>query len=183
MDFNYNPLCATVGQHDRTGTMWTFKEFILKKASTWDLCEEFITEFKSFKGDICVYGDATGRRRDTRSRTSDYLIIRQKLNQAFPGRVKFKIPKSNPPIRDRLNSVNALLKNANGDVNYLIHPDCRKSIVDFETVETPSETMPFQIDKRDAAGNPKTHLTDSIGYFITKEHPVLKPTYSSLSGG
>jgi hypothetical protein len=179
MDFNYNPLCASVGQQNKKGDTWTFEEIILGKASTWDLCEAFLNRFKGFKGDVIVYGDATGSRRQTSSRYSDYDIVNRSLGPVFGHRLKFKVPKKNPPVRDRLNAVNAMLKNANNDVRYYINPMCRKTIMDFETAETPDLTM-FAIDKRDAAGQAKTHPTDAIGYWLSNEFPIIKPTYRSF---
>lgn len=179
VDFNYNPLCASLSQHiSQRKVAWTFDEFILAKASTYDLCDAVIGKIGDFKGDVYVYGDATGSRRQTQSRYSDYEIIRKRLGAAFPGRLHFRVPKRNPPVRDRLNSVNSLLMNANGEVGYSIHPRCKKTIMDFETAEAP-DLNPFAIDKRGVDGKPLTHPTDGVGYWLFKEFPVVKPTYGS----
>jgi hypothetical protein len=178
MDFNYNPLCGSVGQQ-AGNTGWTFEEFVLEQASTYDLCDKFITQFRNFRGDVYVYGDATGKRHQTQSKHSDYDIIRNKLRPIFGDRLHLKVPGHNPPIRDRLNSVNMKLKNALSVATYFIHPRCRKTILDFETCET-SDMSPSVIEKRGADGEAKTHPTDGVGYWLTYEFPVTKPRYSAL---
>jgi hypothetical protein len=40
--------------------------------------------------------------------------------------MQFDYPRSNPPVRDRVNSVNAMLKNAGGDIRTRVHPDCKE---------------------------------------------------------
>lgn len=180
VDFNYNPLCASVGQM-RNNVCWTFDEFVLSKASTWDLCDAFISRFGQYKGDIYVYGDATGARHQTQSTQSDYQIIKSKLSSVFGSRLHFKVPRSNPPVRDRLNAVNSKLKNALGEPSYFIHSRCRKLILDLETAES-DEINAFAIDKRDTAGAALTHPSDAVGYWLTREFPIVKPTWSVLSG-
>jgi hypothetical protein len=179
MDFNYNPLCASVGQQNG-GVAWTFDEFVLSKASTWDLCDAFIARFGGYKGDVHVYGDATGARHQTQSTQSDYQIIKQKLGSVFGERLHFRVPRANPPVRDRLNAVNSLMKNANGEARYFVHSRCRKLILDYETAES-DEINAFAIDKRDSAGSALTHPSDAAGYWITKEFPIVRPTYSAMN--
>ena len=177
MDFNYNPLCGSVGQM-QGNRAWTIDEFVLSRASTWDLCAEFLKKYGTFKGELYVYGDATGARHQTQSKKSDYQIIKECLEPVFGWRLHFRVPTSNPPVRDRLNAVNSMLRNANGEVRYFIHPNCRKLIIDFETAENP-ETNPYQIEKRGTDGKALTHPTDGVGYFLHREFPVHRPSYSA----
>jgi hypothetical protein len=179
MDFNYNPLCASVGQQT-PNKAWTFKEYVLKCSSTYDLCDAFIRDFASFRGDVYVYGDATGQRHQSSSKYSDYEIIRKKLRPIFGHRMHIRVPNSNPSIRDRLNAVNSMLLNGNEEIRYYVHPDCRKLLMDFETAESP-EMNALAIDKRGTDGKPITHPTDAAGYWLHKEFPVIKPTYSSIT--
>lgn len=181
MDFNYNPLCGSVGQQSGN-TAWTFDEFVINRASTWDLCSAFLQKYSTFGGDVYVYGDATGRRHHTNSKKSDWQIVSSMLKPVFKDRLHFKVPNSNPPVHNRLNAVNAKCKSADGQVTYHIHPRCRSTIMDFETAQT-NELNPFAIEKRDSAGEPKTHPTDAVGYWLAKEFPIVRPTYSSITGG
>lgn len=181
MDFNYNPLCGSVGQQNGREA-WTFDEFVINKASTWDMCSLFLQRYGKFQGDIFVYGDATGRRHHTNSKKSDWQIVNDMLRPVFKDRLKFRVPTANPPVHARLNAVNAMCKSADERVHYWIHPRCRNTIMDFETAET-NEINPFAIEKRDSAGQPKTHPTDAVGYWLSKEFPITRPTYTSLTGG
>jgi hypothetical protein len=60
-----------------------------------------------------------GRARDTRSKTTDYQII---ADAGFP---RQDIPRANPPVRERHNQINAMLKAADGTVSLFIHPRCK----------------------------------------------------------
>ena len=79
---------------------------------------------------VTLYGDATGEARSTSSKT-DYELIRIFFRTKSQFKLELDIPRSNPPVRDRVNSVNAILKNASGDIRTSIHPGCRELITDF----------------------------------------------------
>ena len=69
----------------------------------------------------------SGRAKDTRSKTTDYELLRA------AGFIDQRVPRANPPIRDRHNAVNALLCNAAGQVRCSIHPRCQDAIKGLET--------------------------------------------------
>lgn len=73
-----------------------------------------------------IHGDASGKNRDTRSKKTDYEIIRKFLaNYRRPdgGAVNFVIvvPVSNPPVRTRHNTVNAYMHNSLGEVRFFVY--------------------------------------------------------------
>ena len=95
---------------------------------------------------------------------SDYAVIRQffDVNRA---RATYKVPKSNPAVKDRINAVNARLKNARGESMLFVDPKCRELIADFEQVTYKDNTM--EIDKN--KDRRRTHLSDALGYLICEE--------------
>ena len=76
------------------------------------------------------HGDATGEAKDSTSGISDWFIIRNRLKNFEP---RLKVPRSNPPIADTVNDVNALIKSAAGEVRLQIDPKCRVLIENFRS--------------------------------------------------
>jgi len=67
-------------------------------------------------------------------------------------------------VRDRVNSVNALLQNARGEIRLRIHPACRELIADFYEVSWKPNATHFELDK--VTDKSRTHLSDALGYLI-----------------
>jgi hypothetical protein len=110
------------------------------------------------KARILGYPDASGTARSTNSSRSDVAILAEYgiSNQA---------PKANPPVRDRVAAVQALLENGNGERRLFIDPRCRRLIECLE------------LQSYDEAGAPdKTagydHLNDSLGYLCHRTFEV-----------
>jgi len=81
------------------------------------------------------------------------------------------VPKANPRERVRVNSVNSRLFNVFEEVFMVVDHTCKYTIKDFEGVRV-IEGGTGEIDKK---RDPKlSHLTDGIGYYISKEYPVLE---------
>jgi hypothetical protein len=72
-------------------------------------------------------------------------------------------------VKDRVNCVNAMLRNQAGDRRLLIDPKCKQLILDFERVHWKSDAHGnalADIDKSDPA---RSHLSDALGYMIAYE--------------
>jgi hypothetical protein len=79
--------------------------------------------------------------------------------------VKYKVPKSNPGVRERINLTNSRLRSAAGEIGLLVDFKCKELIMDFEQVSFKAGTC--QIDKdRDRL---RTHLSDALGYLLWQE--------------
>jgi hypothetical protein len=80
--------------------------------------------------------------------------------------LKFRVPPSNPSVRERIGLVNAKLFSADEEVRLFVHPRCTGLVADFEEVTYKPETS--VIDKeRDSK---RTHLSDALGYLIWQEY-------------
>ena len=82
--------------------------------------------------EIIIHGDATGRRGDSRGKLSDYDIIEKYLANYVrkdKDRLEYSIevPSNgqNPPLRERHNITNGVLKNSEGEVGLLVAKDCK----------------------------------------------------------
>lgn len=163
-DFNVDPCVWEVVQTDAKAVR-VVDEVVQKNTSTAEMAREFLDRYGRWRPGISVYGDAAGSSRSTAGQ-SDYAILRdfgltdQRLNRA------------NPPVRDRVNSVNSMLENHGGEARLLVHPRCAYLIKDFETVEWAPDGR--HLDK---SNNERTHAADALGYFIEYEFPLraLRP--------
>jgi len=116
---------------------------------------------------IYVYPDASGGNRSTNASQTDIEIL---SGYGFSN----QSPRSNPPVRDRISSVQALLCNGKGESRLQIHASCRKLI---ESMELQSYTEKGEPDKESGYD----HMADALGYLIWREFNPLfarsgKPT-------
>jgi hypothetical protein len=163
LDFNVDPMCSVVAQI-ADGTVRVLDEIVISRASTLDACEEFRRRFPRHDAGIAVYGDATGTRMQTAG-TSDWKIIREFFNSEGYRKVSYRVPRSNPAVRDRVELVNAKLKSASGEVGLVVSGKCKELIKDFEQVSYKPETT--LIDKD--GDQQRTHLSDALGYLLWQE--------------
>jgi phage terminase large subunit len=163
LDFNVDPMCSIVAQK-RGDEVRILDEIMLSRASTEQACEEFHTRYPNHQAGIVIYGDASGQRLQTAG-TTDYQIIKEYFRQTAYRNVKFRVPPSNPSVRERVALVNAKLFSANEEVQLFVHPRCKGLIADFEEITFKPDTS--VIDKeRDSK---RTHLSDALGYVIWQE--------------
>jgi hypothetical protein len=163
LDFNVDPMCSVVAQI-AGGTVRVLDEIVISRASTLDACEEFRGRFPRHAAGISIYGDASGARMQTAG-TSDWMVIREFFHREGYRDVTYKVPKSNPPVRERVELVNAKLKSASGEVKLVVNRKCKELVKDFEQVSYKPDTM--LIDKD---GDPRrTHLSDALGYLVWQE--------------
>src|SRR5579863_1315009 len=130
LDFNVDPMTAIIAQTIH-GKIHVLEEIFLSNSNTSAMCERFeqqanfyLPKYRAANGGaplpITVYGDATGQARSTSSIT-DYDLIREYFRSRGQFRLQFDYPPSNPPVKDRVNSVNAMLRNADGRVHTYVH--------------------------------------------------------------
>jgi phage terminase large subunit len=167
LDFNVNPLCSVVAQIDG-GIVHVLEEIILHNKTTGDACEEFARAHPHHSPGIVVYGDASANQHNTISRDTNMTIIRERLNIVCNSHVSYEIPPHNPPVSDRVQVTNSLLRNAAGDIRMFIHPRCKELIRDFEQVCYKRDS-----DEIDKNRDPKrTHASDALGYLLHPEFQV-----------
>lgn len=170
-DFNIGegkPMSSCVCQrrrHDGRDVLYVLDEIIVDGTNTNDIVDEFRNRYPNLKN-VIICGDATGRRRDTRSRTSDYQILRD------AGFQQQDVPLQNPPVRDRHNAVNTRLKSVDGTVSVYIHPRCKTLIRGLESVALKSGASYIEEETREQ------HVTTAFGYLIARLWPVQQWKHS-----
>ncbi len=163
LDFNVDPMSSVIAQVSG-GKVTVIDEIVLSRASTYQACEEFETRFPEHEAGLTVYADASGSRMQTTG-TTDLAILRDFLQGDRYGVVDFKIPKSNPAVRERVMLMNVKLAGLGGEMPLQVDPRCRELVKDFEQVTYKEDSQ--VIDKeRDSR---RTHLSDALGYLVWQE--------------
>ncbi len=158
LDFNVDPMSSLIAQ--RSGEIITvLDEIVLARATTQQACEEFQCRYPCHAAGILVFGDSAGNAMHTTG-GSDYRIMKEFFRRNGYANTGFRVPASNPSVRERVALVNSRLCSASGEVTLLVDPRCRELIQDFEEVSfKPGSSV---IDKeRDSK---RTHLSDALGY-------------------
>jgi hypothetical protein len=132
---------------------------LTKQHDTDALGQEAIRRYPTHT--IHGYPDASGTKRTTNSTRSDTAIL-----QSYG--IGNYSPEANPPVRDRVNSVQALLENGEGEVRLFVHPRCKRLI---ECLEQQAYDEKGEPDKTGGFD----HLNDSLGYVVHRLFAVGKP--------
>jgi len=198
LDFNVSPGVAVILQErlyegknpavdrDTPVTMVVDEIWIKDNSNTVRVCEEFLSRYRSHRGQVRLYGDASGGARGTaKVEGSDWDLVDKALRPVF-GRQQFaarngkaittasrlvtRVPATNPAVRQRINATNARLRSVDGTIRLLVDPRCRHTIEDLEGVTWSQDGT--DIDKK---GSPMlSHLSDALGYYLHREHPIVE---------
>jgi hypothetical protein len=167
-DFNIGhnkPMSAAAGVL-YNGAYHFFKAFHVNGARTSDIMEEIADSGILDKAKkVLVYGDASGKNRDTRSIKSDYDIIKSFLSNYRtkdnrPITFEMRIPLANPPIRQRHNVVNGHFINENNQVRLYVYDEWL-----HEGFMQTSFKKGADLNEDDSL--PQQHVTTAIGYVIS----------------
>jgi hypothetical protein len=169
-DFNHRimswPVCQIIDGQPRVLT-----EITKHKVLVPDMVVEFRKEFPDHRAGLWIYGDASGGS-GSATAASAFDQIFDGLS-TYPSDVVFMVPKSNPPVLDRIRAVNDVLRGTNG---YLLTIDSKRCKVlkdDFEKVEmNKTGTNVEKIEDPNEEKSLLTHSSDAIGYWLNMEFPV-----------
>jgi len=172
LDFNNDPMCAVLFNTYKTEPkVKIFDAISLSHQGQGDLltsrmCATIKDKYPNHS--YIVYPDASGFQRHTSAMLSDIDLIKQ-------AGFKVNVRKSNPPVTNRVNSVNKMLEGNSITPNIIIDPRCKALIQDLEKVTNKQGTR--DIDKSNKL---LTHMTDALGYAIEWEFPIIKPTLGAI---
>lgn len=119
--------------------------------------------------DMIIIPDASGQSTSSKSASeSDHAILREHG-------LRVEVNRSNPSIKDRLNAVNALILNGDGERRLKVN-----------THKCPNFTEALEQQIYDDFGMPDKkagldHVMDAGGYPIVKRFPIIKPMPKSIS--
>ena len=139
---------------------------------TESLAKYIKDKYKGHK--IVAYPDPSGKARKTSAAvgTTDFSILQS-------AGIAVRAHSKAPPIIDSVAAVNKKFKNANGDIDMLIHPKCVNTIKSLERTQW-TETNPdtATIDKKEGV----EHWTDGLRYAIEYLFPVRGGTKVTTRG-
>lgn len=172
VDFNISPgMHGVIGQHFPALDMLTARHLI--HAPRMDV-QRMMLEFKrmidaDYGGwrwpELWLFGDASGSSKWAGSGESCWDIVVSYLKQ-WGITYRWRVPAANPPIADRVNSVNCACKDIGGAIHYKVHPDCKGLINDYRKMRWDDEG---EMEKNDRK---LSHASDAEGYRIHVLRPV-----------
>ena len=122
---------------------------------------------------VCVYGDSTGEQRRTSATLTDWQIVKEFFGR-YPERfsIAFRAPSANPPVKDRVNCLNAKLRNHAGQHRLFVNSGCKALIKDFEQVCSKTDPYGNSLTELDKSDPMRTHVSDALGYLIAQKFPM-----------
>jgi hypothetical protein len=158
MDFNVMKMAAVV-YVVRDGLPLALDEFHSVR-DTPEMIEKIKARFPGHG--IAVYPDASGQNTSSKNASESDLSLLRKAGFTVI------VDSQNPSVKDRVNSVNAMLMNAYGERRLKVNID-----------QCPQLTLCLERQTYDKHGDPDKdpkkghdHMNDAAGYFIAKRFPI-----------
>jgi hypothetical protein len=175
-DFNYSPLSSCIIQ-DFENQNHVVDEIILQSASAQNTAFEFIERYKNHRVKKCfIFGDYSGRNGENHNQSSDYKVIEKILHDN--GWMTSRHVKPNPLIKNRQNSLRALICNNKGERRIFVNVrKCR--YVDSGL----SRTSLMKGSSYQEIEDEFQHITTALGYWAWTRFPILAGVAFNQSRG
>lgn len=168
-DFNIDPMSSVIMQPQPNGEIHVIDECVLFGSNTQETADELSRRYYRYLKQVVFFPDPAGSQRGHARGESDLKILRE------TGFTRLRYRRKHPPVADRVNAVNRLLKSGEGSINLRIDRRCKHVITSLEqTIYKPGSR---EIDK--SAGI--EHSGDALGYPIEFEFPVRKISILGVS--
>lgn len=159
MDFNINKMAAIIHIIDDIGPVAV--DEVINARDTEEMVNILKERYSQFS--IAVYPDSSGKNRShaDASAPTDHAILR---NAGF----SVHVGSTNPPVKDRINSMNMMFQAADGTRPYRVNTNRCKRYT--ETLEQQTYNDNGVPDK----SNDTDHPNDAGGYFINTKFPFKR---------
>jgi hypothetical protein len=164
IDFNVGKMSAVIAIRD--AKRLTVVDEVSGAHDTDALAQEIRRRYPTHR--VYIYPDASGSSRSTNATQTDIQILE---SYGFSN----QSPKANPPVRDRVAAVQALMENGKGEIRLQVHQSCQRLI---ECLELQSYTDKGDPDK-DAGFD---HMNDALGYLVWREFNPLHAAAGRSTG-
>jgi len=168
-DFNIDPMSSCILQPQENGDVWVVRELALKSSNTEEVCDELERLYWKLMNQVTVFPDPAGSYRQHARGESDLDIFKQK------GLKHLLFHKKHPPVADRINAVNRMLKSANGKIRLYVDVSCKETIRALE--QTIYQEGGREVDKSMGVD----HMGDALGYPVQYMHPVRELVIAGVS--
>ncbi|MCP4987588.1 MAG: terminase [Colwellia sp.] len=156
MDFNVGKMSAIV--HVKDGRIASAVDEIMGVLDTPSMILAIQSKFPDHR--VTIYPDASG---DSRKPVDASKTDLSQLRKCF----RVVAPKKNPPVKDRVASVQALLCNGNDERRYFVNESkCPETCDSLEQQVYDKNGAPDKAHDND-------HPNDALGYFIHNQYPVI----------
>lgn len=161
LDFNVGKMCAAIG-NKVADEFHVFDEIVIEDSNTREMCQEIKDRYPNRK--VTIFPDPSGKSRKSSANIgqTDLTIIKEDFG------FRCISPAKAPPVVDRVNDVNSLLRNANGVRKLFVHTSCQEVI----------KCLDGQTYKEDTNQPDKTqnldHMCDALGYLVTSQFSIRK---------
>ena len=167
LDFNVEACFAVVGLWNGN-ELDIVDEFVTR--NTFDFCDELAARYRRHVPIISC--DATGQARKTSATQTDVDIIR---NNGFTT----SIPNNNPPVMERLMSVNGAFAHGRLRVDPARTPLLDRALRDHSFDE---KGEPEKFDEHPRGAGSLDDRNDALGYLVHRLLPVGRPQYATGIG-
>jgi len=165
IDFNVGNTNAVIGI--RIGDRAVVIDEVVGAQDTDALAQEIRRRYPDHK--IYGYPDASGGNRSTNATRTDIQIL-----ESYG--ISNQSPQANPPIKDRVNNVQALLENGKGQNRLQIWHGCKKLI---ECLELQCWDEKTQLPDKASGFD---HVNDCLGYWLHRDFSMLHKNAGRSTG-
>jgi hypothetical protein len=168
-DFNLDPMSSVILQPQPNGEVWCVAEINIVASNTAEVVAELDRRYYRWQKNVTIYPDPAGNYGQHARGETDLDIFREAKYLRIKHRAK------HPSIADRVNSVNRMLKAADGRVRLFVDPQCEHLIQSLEqTIYKPGTR---EVDKKLSV----EHMSDALGYPIEYIFPIARPIIAGIS--
>lgn len=166
IDFNVDPGCAVIATKNKQG-LHVIDELEIYGTNTQEMCAEIQRKYSNRRA--IAYPDASGaQRRTSAGGITDHIIL---SNAGF----QLKVGAVNPAVKDRIASVNSVLKQDN--IRLTIDPKCVKVINGL------SKHVYKEGTRQPEKDSGLDHFNDALGYMVNHLFPInQKPQTNHYAG-
>ena len=187
VDFNSFPhMHCLIGQYDERADLFVCYDEIARdgindaRAAGIAFCD-WIDDNGGWRWpELQLFGDATGAIGESNlaTGTSAWDVLRYVIRSRLPNvEVRWRVPRKNPKVVDRINAFDEALCDVNDTVHYVLTRRCKRLIEDFRSLRMDESGC---IDKSDRR---LSHASDAEGYRVHYLRPVWKSVHSLSDTG
>lgn len=161
----------TIKDKEQDEVVYFLKCFKENNINVEMFCELIVSWLKkeSWTNKILIYGDSNGGSRNVTSDKTAWQIIRNAFSDF---ETYHEYPAKNPDPMDRINAVNRLLRNSDGEIGIYIDEDnCKPIIEDLNQVDFKEGTNEINKTKLERMG--LNHTIEGVGYFVHRRFPIV----------
>lgn len=142
------------------------------RTSIPQMVKEFRLAFPNHSGGVQIFGDATGIGLAAQTGQTSFDAIIEAF-RGYGSYVELMVPKTNPSVRSRVNSMNSVLRGTGEWEPLMIDETCDMLIRDFAFVEWDEKgTGLLKISDLNDERSTLTHATDALGYWASIDVPT-----------